>query len=114
MQEPCEVELRGENCLQQLQLQRDCPGAASGLGLQPRLGRLPSKRGMVTLLVVLGMVMLILVLLLGQGKALSPAPECPQLLFHPVFQGTTSTEHAEPALLWGSSAVGVCLKHLQE
>lgn len=108
------MELRGENCLQQLQLQRGCPGAVSGLGLQPRLGRLPSKRGMVMLLVVLGMVMLTPVLLLGQGTALSPAPECPQLLFHPTFWRTMSTEHAELALLWGSSAVGVCLKHLQE
>lgn len=44
------MELGGNNWLQQLQLQRDCPRAASGLGLQPLLGQVPSKRGMVMLL----------------------------------------------------------------
>ena len=60
------------------------------------------------------MVMLLPVLLLGQGTALSLAPGCPQLLFFPVFQGTMPTDCAEPALLWGSSAVDVYLKYLQE
>jgi len=58
--------------------------------------------------------MLSLVLLLGQGTAFSQAPGCPQLLFFPVFRGTTPTDCAEPALPWGSSAVDVSPKHLQE
>lgn len=53
VQKSCEGELGGNNRLQHLQLQRDCPRAVPGLGLQPSLGQVPLKQGMVMLLPVL-------------------------------------------------------------
>lgn len=55
------AELGGNKWMRQLQLQRDHPGTASGLGHQPLLGQVPLKRGMVVFLLVLRTVMLLAV-----------------------------------------------------